>query len=150
DWVDDSKEKRAASFIPWGQPQNKPNSISYISGIGQNELTAIAGTEQVQKIVAEVNKADFFGIFTDGSPAVSDGERLAEDVGYIDREEANEERLIAVVDSDLKKGADIAEKFLQALWKARLKEDKWHFNATILQVTLVDALREHKLTFTRS
>ena len=55
----------------WISKHNKPHVTSNLTGCSQNELIAIVGTELVQRIVAEVNEAHFFGMFADGTPAVS-------------------------------------------------------------------------------
>ncbi|KAK2701396.1 hypothetical protein QYM36_019963 [Artemia franciscana] len=51
--------------------------ITTTLGCSQNGLTAIVGTELIQRIVAEVNEAHFFGVFAEGTPAFSHEERLA-------------------------------------------------------------------------
>ncbi|KAK2715399.1 hypothetical protein QYM36_010122 [Artemia franciscana] len=89
--------------------EKKPQATSYLSGCSQNELIAIVGPERVQRIVVQVNGAHFFGMFSDGTPAVSREERLAVGVRYVDGDGAAKERLLFVVDSESKKGVDLSE-----------------------------------------
>ena len=93
----------------WLSNQKKPHVTSYLSGCSQNELIAIVGTERVQRIVVELNGAHFFGVFADGTPAVSHEERLAVGVRYVDGDGAAKESLLIVVDSESKKGVDLSE-----------------------------------------
>ena len=86
--------------------QNKPHVTSYLSGRSQNQLIAIVRTELVQRIVAEVNAAHFFGVFADGTLTVSHKGCLAVGVRYVDFERAGEECLLTGVDSESKKGLD--------------------------------------------
>ncbi|KAK2725501.1 hypothetical protein QYM36_000108 [Artemia franciscana] len=76
--------RRNTEMNQWMSKQNKPYVTSYLLGCSQNELIAIEGTDQAQRIVAEVNEPYFFGVFADGRPAVSPEERLAVGVRYVD------------------------------------------------------------------
>ena len=96
----------------WMSKHNKPNVTSYLSGCSQNKLITIVGTELVQKNVAEVNEANFFGVLADGTPSVSHKEHFAVGVRCVDVERAAKEHLPTIVDSELKKGVNLSEEIL--------------------------------------
>ncbi|XP_054714780.1 zinc finger MYM-type protein 1-like [Uloborus diversus] len=95
-------------------------SVSYLSPKVQNEFISILGNSIKAEIVAEVKKANYFGILLDSTPDISHTEQLSEVIRYVhieNRKVEIKESFLGFIPLYGKKASDIVETIIQALEK---------------------------------
>ena len=105
----------------------KQFQTTYMSGKSQNEFIQLLADAVCEDKVQEVSAAGMFGVMADTTPDVSNKDKLAVAVRYLDTNDQPVERLIQVKEATDKTGEGMANEILSSLANCKIDNSMLRF-----------------------